>query len=399
MARNVRKAHFYSLPAYGHVNPTLEVVRGLVEKGERIKYYTNPEFFPLIKEVGAEPIAYHDMPSARDLPVHFLQNFFLLGNEVIRLTEKVTPLLMEEAMNDRPDYVLHDSMALWGAVVGRSLSLPTIASIPTFVLGVEGQKMPLRDQLAGASMALAAPKAVWSLWSGARRIAKRYNVLAPSFAQTLCAVEDFNIVYTCEALQPAVPNQKSYAFVGPSVRSENEPLDLILSSDVTVYIALGTVNNRDRQFYKNCFEAFEDWKAQFFISVGDEKDHLGQIPHNFVVRDRFPQTKILPHAKAFITHCGMNSVHEALSMGVPLVLIPSTPEQRLVAEQVSGTGAGYYLKERVTVESLRAALSDVLEQESYHHAALRMKERLGEAGGAPRAVDEIMKFVSQQIPS
>jgi UDP:flavonoid glycosyltransferase YjiC (YdhE family) len=38
-----------NIPAYGHVNPTLAVVRELVNRGHRVTYVTTEEFVPTIE--------------------------------------------------------------------------------------------------------------------------------------------------------------------------------------------------------------------------------------------------------------------------------------------------------------------------------------------------------------
>jgi len=50
----MRTGVFFNLPAYGHVNPTLPVVRNLVARGERILYFDTPEFKEKIEAAGAE---------------------------------------------------------------------------------------------------------------------------------------------------------------------------------------------------------------------------------------------------------------------------------------------------------------------------------------------------------
>ena len=38
------KIVFFSIPAYGHTNPTIEVVRELVDRGNEVLYYSFNEF-------------------------------------------------------------------------------------------------------------------------------------------------------------------------------------------------------------------------------------------------------------------------------------------------------------------------------------------------------------------
>ena len=48
------KALFFSLPLHGHINPTLPLVRELVERGDRIVYYSTPAFAAKIEQAGAQ---------------------------------------------------------------------------------------------------------------------------------------------------------------------------------------------------------------------------------------------------------------------------------------------------------------------------------------------------------
>ena len=48
-----RHIAFVSLPAHGHVNPTLSVVTELVRRGWRISYVTAERFGPEVEKTGA----------------------------------------------------------------------------------------------------------------------------------------------------------------------------------------------------------------------------------------------------------------------------------------------------------------------------------------------------------
>lgn len=50
------KIVFFCIPAYGHTNPTIEVVRELVKQGNEVVYYSFNEFKDKIEEAGAKCI-------------------------------------------------------------------------------------------------------------------------------------------------------------------------------------------------------------------------------------------------------------------------------------------------------------------------------------------------------
>ncbi len=69
--------------------------------------------------------------------------------------------------------------------------------------------------------------------------------------------ETNTIVYTSKEFQPMVETfSDKYYFVGPSV--SNEVYTVELKKKKQIYISLGTVNNKNNEFYKNCIQAFKD---------------------------------------------------------------------------------------------------------------------------------------------
>ncbi len=72
---------------------------------------------------------------------------------------------------------------------------------------------------------------------------------------------------------------------------------------------------------------------------------------------------MLQRVDAFITHGGMNSASEALYYNVPMVLVPMTSDQPIVANRVQELGAGIAVnKSELTPAILKAALVEVLNQ-------------------------------------
>ena len=95
-------------------------------------------------------------------------------------------------------------------------------------------------------------------------------------------------------------------------------------------------------------------------------DGLEIDKNRFYISKWIPQEAILKHpatAMAFL-HGGMNGIHEAISYGVPIIVMPFASDQGDVSARLHESGAGIQiLKEYLSKETLTAAISDIKEGE------------------------------------
>jgi MGT family glycosyltransferase len=112
-----------------------------------------------------------------------------------------------------------------------------------------------------------------------------------------------------------------------------------------------------------------------------------------------PQLQVLQRADVFITHGGMNSVHEGLYYGVPLILIPHQFEQLFNARCVAARGAGLIVDDRlsrrtIAATALRQALDTVMSEPRYRGAAMNLQRSLRATGGYQQAASEIQAYLA-----
>jgi MGT family glycosyltransferase len=233
-------------------------------------------------------------------------------------------------------------------------------------------------------------------------VKEKYEVEIHSPYEVFCNPAPLTIVYTTREFQPGGEEfDQTYKFVGPSISSRlsQEEFGLpAIKGKSSIYISLGTVFNQAIEFYKLCFKAFGNTNHTVVMSIGNkvQLSDLGGIPDNFIVRNYLPQTELLKVTKLFITHGGMNSVHEGLYYGVPLIVIPQSAEQPVIANQVANIGAGIQLQmQDLTANQLRESADLVLNQQSFHKAAAKMKESFEKLAGFKQAVDEIFEYNRQ----
>lgn len=394
---------FLAPPAHGHINPTLPVIRELVRRGNRVVCYNTPEFRPQFEHAGASfrPYPPTDMTGAEISRLLQNGNLATMTRLILRTSEQLLPFLIDELSREKPDLVVFDSIALWGKMVATHLQLRAAASIGLFVL--DERHMRPRDMLQMVGQVL---PTLPGLLSARQRLIRRYGATFPS-AQPLFPMRDrLNIVFTARELQPETPIvDETFRFAGPSLdlqhRGTYAPFDLAGQGPI-VYISLGTIHSSHTLFFRTCFEAFAEYPARFILSVGEQTklNELGPIPANFLVRPSVPQLDILHHTDVFITHGGMNSVHEGLYCGVPLILIPHQFEQLFNARCVAARGAGLIIDTHVRHRPiapgvLRQSLDHVLSEARYRDAAKEVQRILRATGGYQQAADEIMAYLGE----
>jgi len=153
-----------------------------------------------------------------------------------------------------------------------------------------------------------------------------------------------------------------HQFLGSAVR--DEPRDdeverwLAASSDPFVYLSFGSfLSVRDDVLGRVC-AALRILGVRAAIATGSaDAAALGPLPPGWLVRGFLPQVRLLKDAAAAVTHGGNNSVTEAMTYGVPLVVLPFSTDQFAGAEAIERKGFGIALEPNTaTVDELAAAI-------------------------------------------
>jgi MGT family glycosyltransferase len=402
----VAKIVYFNIQSSGHVNPSIPIITELVKRGEHVIYYNMEEIRPLIEPTGAEFRPYQLSLDVETLERNagtgsFMDNALMFT----RLGEELLPSLIADLKREQPDAIIHDSLASWGKLAAQAVGQRTIGAMSTFV--ITAGNMPPMPPRAILDLAGSMVRVMPEYNRLAARMRKQFNVKPLGLMGALMSTGDISLVFTSREFQPNGHKlDDSYKFVGPQMRTlppSDFPLDQLTGKPL-IYISLGTIKNDNVDFYRQCFTAFADHPGTFVMSVGKrvEMSSLGTIPDNFRVFPFVPQVDLLAKTDLFITHGGMNSVHEGLYNGVPLVVLPQQAEQALVARQVERNGAGIALATKppfgkVTVAELRGAVDQVLASDAYRKAAIKLGESLKAAGGPSRAADEIMAFARERV--
>lgn len=385
------KIVFFCIPAHGHTNPTLGVVRELIARGHEVWYYSYNVMREKIEATGAKFVSCdaYDMEqrlSPRDA-VRVGKDLAFSTKILVDTTLALDDSVCADMERLQPDCIVADSMAVWGKAVAMKLDIPFVSSTTTFAFNQYSAKIMKQSLSQMFGMIFSMPKIGKHI--------KRLQEKGYPVKSVLDIIQNddntHTIVYTSPEFQPCSDTfSDKYAFVGPSVRPVSCPMEK--TREKLVYISMGTVNNDMLPLYKRCIEALGATDYQVIISVGNsvKPEMFGNLPGNISIFPQVDQIAVLEKADAFLTHCGMNSASEGLYYGVPLVMLPQTSEQGGVAARVLQLGAGIKL-EKTSPAAIRQSVEQVLKDPTYRKNAAAIADGFRKCTGAKGAADKILQ--------
>lgn len=380
---------WFSIPAYGHTNPTIGVVKELVSRGHEVYYYSFNQFKDVIEDAGAHFISCDEfdlgLEQESDMAERIGKDMVLSTQVIVNATLSMDEKLEKDMAEIKPDVIVADSVAYWGKLIAMKLSIPFVSSTTTFAFNKESAKIMKPSGKEMLKMIFDIPKT--------RKLLKPLRDKGYPAENILTIIQNDNdtttVVYTSKMFQPHADSfSDRYTFVGAIPKETKEIFNK--TKEKLVYIALGTVDNKHPDFYKNCIEAFRGTDYQVIMSVGRETDlsSFNDVPENVEIYTFVDQVAVLKVADVFLTHCGMNSASESLFFGVPLVLFPQTPEQCGVANRIEELGAGKKLTD-TNPSSINKCVEDVLLDSRYRERARELGDGLKNCPGAVGAADAI----------
>lgn len=157
-----------------------------------------------------------------------------------------------------------------------------------------------------------------------------------------------------------------HTFLGSSVRDESrdEEVEAWLAGgdEPVVYVSLGSFLSARTDVLVQVATALRGLDVRVALAHGSTpRDHLGPVPGTWLVRESLPQVTLLRHAALAVSHGGNNSVTEALTAGVPLLVLPLSTDQFSGAAALERHGLGEVLDPNTAgPDTLQAAATRLL---------------------------------------
>ncbi len=396
----------FTFPVTGHVTPMLPVVRALVDGGARVSVAADGAFATGFADARAEVVAHppgfaerHQRPS---------DNFLEVAAQLA--AETAGPLLafaLEQVDRVRPTVILVDSMAPWGRLAAELRGIPTVTSTPSFLVDARLGAAP-RAALDAARQTATGLAALRALVRQRRTLLRRYGVDCGGPMTLLSNRGAATIVHTSRELQPGAERcGPEIHFVGATAADRPEPaagaIDPALAAILAraddpahrlAYVSLGTIYNERPAFLRDCIASLSGPERSVVVSLGDgvSTAELGPLPAGVAATPKPPQLAVLDRASVFVTHGGLNSVHEALWRGVPMIVHPQAADQPVVADRLRRLGAAMVLRGRNPGAERITAAADALRQSGAGKRAAELGDGLRAGGGATAAAEVVFSL-------
>jgi MGT family glycosyltransferase len=383
-----------SVPNPGHIRPMLSVAHYLANVGHRVTFHTAEAFREPVEAAGLRFIA---MTGRANIdyrnPGDSLERKTLSGREQMLSTLKywfVNPIpdqhrRIQQILQETPvDLILTDTMffGCFPLLLGPRENRPPIVGCgvnPLMLTSIDcattqGRKatlqleetfQPIADCLDPALGACGAP-ALPDVW-----VDSMYT-LPDLFLQF--TGDAFEFPFTCmpqtiRFVGPLLPN-KAVDFKEPAWWKELDgPRPVVL-------VTQGTFANLDfEELIQPTLSALADDDILVIAATGRTDTDAIVVPQNARVEPFIPFDRLLPKVDVLVTNGGYGAVHQALSLGIPIVIAGETEDKAFISARVGWTGVGIDLETgHPSQDQIRKAVRTVLANKRYREQAQRLQK-------------------------
>jgi MGT family glycosyltransferase len=183
-----------------------------------------------------------------------------------------------------------------------------------------------------------------------------------------------------------------------SVRGTDEEWSPPEADGKLVDLSLGSLGSADVELMKQLVSELAEAPHRFVVSKGPQHAEF-DLADNMSGGEFLPQTKILPHVDAVISHGGNNTTTESFFFGKPMIVLPLFWDQYDNAQRVHELGFGVRLPTyEHDGDEIRGALDRLLGDDGLHARMATIARRLQSIPGTDKAAALIEKVAETKAP-
>lgn len=368
-----RRVLFTAPAGLGHIHPMVPLARAMVARGHDVLWAVPVDGVGHVERAGIRGVAIAPagLTSIADVRIRYPELDALPPLEVGDVmfgklfgaiaAPQMLAGLAPVALEWQPDLVVADAAEFAGHVMAAELGVPSITK------GF-GRLLPERRTAA-------AGEEVAPLWRSRGLTPRSYGGAYDHL---------YLDIYPPGLQSPAAPHVPRRQLLRPVVddgqleTSLPLPLPNARSDAPLVYVTMGTVFNNPEPL-KVVLAALGKLDVRVLVTVGPQADPaaVGIQPDHVRVERYVPQSLVLPHCDAVVSHAGSGTVLATLTLGLPQVCLPQGADQFLNAAAVASAGAGISLMPgEGGAAPVRDGVAIVLDDVSFRDAAGRVSSSI-----------------------
>ena len=429
-----RRALLTSAPFFGHLGPLLALGEALCDRGWHVSVASLEDARPYMRDhprlefvsLGRVDINQSEIDALRDSITRepsFSRSMLTIVKTLGRGWAEAFDATRAVLDRDRPDVLVADLSSTAAISAAESLRITCVVNNPDLLTVLPDGLLPPAPEvpllLSGRSIhsigtldrrlypvrrrigAVLAHLAVGRSLNAARRTRGLPNI---DFQRWLADTPI--LVNSAFGLEYARALPRNVHMVGPVFVEAPDTLppdyaEWLANGQPVVYVNLGTISRPWRELLHRMADAFRiDAFRTLWVVPSDLQPLLpDDLPQSVRIERWVPsQLGVLghPNVRAFVSHCGVNSVHEAMWTGTPLIGMPLFAAQGDMAWRVHDAGVGSRVdKHRFKPEELRARIVEACADEHFRANIATIRQTFKDAGGVRAAAD----LVEQSAPA
>jgi UDP:flavonoid glycosyltransferase YjiC (YdhE family) len=393
------RALFTVQPSVGHLHPLVPVARALSEAGHDVAICSAPSFRPEVQAFGLTHVdagldwlmsdqatwqVFPPMPPpGPDFPAWAVLTLADIT------TQRMVPDVLTIARDWSADLIVREGMEYGGCIAAEALGLPHASVAGNAYAAIDSPEI---NYFPGNRRMVAEPLAT-----------HREHVGLPPDPEIEMPFRHLHMCFTPPAWDGASAHRPRNARFLRHISTVSPGAVLPdwvehLPDQPTVLASLGTVFNKTPGVLEAILGALAAEPINVIVAIGRDQDpgRFGPQPDHVRLEAYVPQPLLLAHCDAFVTHGGFNSVKEALSSGVPMVVVPISADQPYSAERCVDLGVARTLgPDDRTPDSIREAVRQVLAEPSYRANARAFQAEMMALPG-PEEMVELLESLRPQ---
>lgn len=392
-----------TLPHEGHLNPTFGIANELRKRGHDIVYLGHPIIDEKIRNQDFSILKNRKMGIA---DIGFLFIMLTLqksrGEHEMKMAMRLFTTRLKPQVKHinylidsfHPDIIINDAFHYAGALASEIKNLPWVDCWTAGMMHPES--IPYLSPVPKYRV----NKLLGFFDRRINKIRKSLNLSSKPAGSFLKPSPWLQLYTSCPEIEPNTPDLGGTAVcIGPCIGDRKEQAINIdkmfnekLNQHPLVYVSFGTFFNRNKKSIRKLISAAEKLKIRMLISTPliNMQQHISKTQKNVVLISRAPQRYVLDRAQLFITHGGNNSVQEALTAGVPMLVTPVAGEQQYNANRVRWLGVGDIIDVTCnSAEDISKQIKRLLENKEYTKKTSLIQKQLEKYNAPVRAANLI----------